>query len=251
MLRKGIRSMTKVNLVVQARMGSSRLPGKMMLDLYGEPLIFRILERLSDCKLINQLILAIPDGNFDDVLAEVAARLPGVATVRGSEENLVDRFQAAIKSYPCEFVIRFPGDNVFPDPVQIDNLIRFHLKYNPDGFSSNLANVNGNNMIDGVGAEIFSTNLLMNLTSENTNEAQKEHLHLNFYDYQRQEVINSHVNVDAPDAPEGLNRPEYILDINTIDQYRMIREIYKNVCMDARQFSTGDIVRYLDSEDCF
>lgn len=243
--------MTKVNLVVQARMGSSRLPGKMMLDLYGEPLIYRILERLSNCKLIDQLILAIPTGILDDVLAEVATRLPGVATVRGSEENLVERFQDAIKRFSCEFVIRFPGDNIFPDPLQIDNLIRFHLKYNPNGFSSNLADVNGNNMIDGVGAEIFSTNLLMNLTSENTNGAQKEHLHLNFYDYQRQEVINSHVNVDAPDVPDGLDRPEYVLDLNTIDQYKTIREIYKNVCLDARQYSTGDIVRYLDSKDSF
>ena len=64
-----------VNIVVQARMGSVRLPGKMMLDLFGEPLIHRILSRLQLCELVDNVILAIPDDRLNDILEEAGKRV--------------------------------------------------------------------------------------------------------------------------------------------------------------------------------
>lgn len=239
--------MVGVNIVVQARMGSTRLPGKMMLDLYGEPLIFRILERLKRCRLVDNVILAIPDDDLNNILYDTAIRLNDIKVVRGSEKNLIKRYQCAIEQFPCDHVIRFPGDNVFPDPIQIDRLIKFHVSHNSRGFSSNIASVFGNNMIDGVGAEIFSTSLLMNLSPDFSSEAQKEHLHLNFYDYGAAVAVNPSINVDAPSPEEGMARPEYVLDINTIEQYPLIRDIYKNVCFQNELFTTESIIKYLDT----
>ena len=236
--------MDAVNIVVQARMGSERLPGKMMLDLYGEPLLYRILTRLKKCKLVSTVILAIPDDPLNDILEEVAKRVDGVEIVRGSEANLIERFQVAISKFPCKFIIRFPGDNVFPDPVEIDELISFHQKQNPDGFSSNLASVFQNNMIDGVGGEIFSSALLMKLSSANASKEQIEHLHLNFYDYNTCRTINPFVKVDAPDPRPTLARPEFALDINTIQQYQFIRDVYRCVCLGNDSYPTEDIIDY-------
>ena len=240
-----------VNIVVQARMGSKRLPGKMMLDLYGEPIIYRILIKLTECSLVNRVILAIPKTNLDSLLAEVALQIDGIDVVTGSENNLIQRYQLACKSYPSEFIVRFPGDNVFPDPRQIDDLISFHLQKNQNGFSSNLASVFDNNMIDGVGAEIFATDLLMNIKQSSAKDSQKEHLHLNFYDYESKQALSSTIPVKAPKPTLALSRPDYALDINTIEQYGFIRNIYKNVCMKKENYSTIDIIEYLDNKDQF
>jgi spore coat polysaccharide biosynthesis protein SpsF len=239
--------MDAVNIVVQARMGSERLPGKMMLDLYGEPIIYRILTKLIQCQLVSNVILAIPDDPLNDILSHVGMRVRGVKVVRGSEQNLIERFQSAISKFPCKFVIRFPGDNVFPDPLQIDQLIEFHKKQNPHGFSSNLASVQKNNMIDGIGGEIFSSDLLMGLSTGSATQEQIEHLHLNFYDYKTGRATNSLVKIDAPIPTPVLARPEFALDINTIHQYPLIRDIYRNVCLDNEKYTTVDIVKYLDN----
>ena len=240
--------MDTVNIVVQARMGSVRLPGKMMLDLYGEPILYRILQRLRKCELIDQIILATSENPLDDILAEVGSRVCEVKVVRGSEHNLVERFQKVINLFPCDFVIRFPGDNVFPDPSEIDNLIKFHIQKNRQGFSSNLASVFSNRMVDGVGAEIFSAELLKNLAYSDITAAQQEHLHLNFYDYERSVSVQETVTVLAPKPHDRLTRPEFAFDINYIEQYALIREIYREIFMVNDDAKTEDIINYLDEK---
>lgn len=238
-----------VNIVVQARMGSQRLPGKMMLDLYGRPIVYRILDKLRDCSLVNRVVLAIPNTEQDAVLEEVARSIDGIGVVIGSENDLIQRYQQACQEFPSEFVIRFPGDNVFPDPQLIDDLISFHVQHNRSGFSSNLASVFNNKMIDGVGAEIFSSALLMNIDQSNVTASQIEHLHLNFYDYVKKEAVHPDIPVRAPKPTETFKRPYYALDINTIEQYGFIRDVYRNVCLKKSNYTTLDIIEYLDSKD--
>ena len=85
----------KVVLIIQARMGSTRLPGKSLMDLVGQPLVGRILERVKRCKLMNEIVLAVPDTIKDNPLADLS-ELYGVSLFRGSENNILDRcYQAA------------------------------------------------------------------------------------------------------------------------------------------------------------
>ena len=81
----------KIVLIIQARMGSHRLPGKSMMELCGEPLVYRIIERIKRCSKLDEIILAIPDGSDDDVLADIGAKA-NVKVFRGSEKNVLDRF---------------------------------------------------------------------------------------------------------------------------------------------------------------
>lgn len=241
--------MDLVNIIVQARMMSVRLPGKMMLDLNGEPILQRILTRLTQCNFVNNIVLAIPDNTIDNILSDVAGKVSGVKVVRGSEENLIERFQKANELFPSQFVIRFPGDNVFPDPKILEQLIKFHIEKNPKGFSSNIASVLETNIIDGVGGEMFSSEILKNLSPSYASRDQKEHLHLNFYNYRTREVVNPSVKVDTPTPSPFYARPEFALDINTIDQYPLIRDIYGSVCKNNPYYTTADIIQYLDNRD--
>ena len=82
--------MQKVVLIIQARMGSKRLPGKSMLDLAGKPLVARIIERVKRCKKVNEIVLAVPNTKADKILLEIGKENQ-ISVFEGSENNLLDR----------------------------------------------------------------------------------------------------------------------------------------------------------------
>ena len=116
----------KITLIIQARMGSSRLPGKSILDFAGVPLIGRILERVK--KKVNEIILAIPATSENRVLADVGSDY-SVTIFEGSENNLVERYYQAALASKADFVVRLPADNATLEPSEIDKIIDhlFHL----------------------------------------------------------------------------------------------------------------------------
>jgi len=89
--------MKKVVLIIQARMGSSRLPGKSMMDLAGKPLIYRVLDRITRIKNADKIVLAIPKGADNDILVDQASKLK-IDVYRGSENDLLDRYYQAAKN---------------------------------------------------------------------------------------------------------------------------------------------------------
>ena len=104
----------RVVLIIQARMGSSRLRGKSMLDLAGAPLIGRVIERIKHVKTVNQIILATTKLPEDDVLENIAINM-GINVFRGSVNDLVGRYYMAAVAYDADVVVRFPGDNATPE----------------------------------------------------------------------------------------------------------------------------------------
>ncbi len=97
-------------------MGSTRLPGKMMEDLAGRPLIWHILQRAKQISADGPVILATTDLPHDTVLAEEAALL-GVACVRGSEQDVMERFLLALEKHPARWIARVCGDSPLFDPT--------------------------------------------------------------------------------------------------------------------------------------
>ena len=87
------------------------------------------------------------------------ARSYSISVFRGSENDLVDRYYQAAKTFNAKIVVRFPADNPVPEPAEIDRIIAYHLT-NQSDFSSNLAQVYGNEYPDGIGAEVFNFDVL-------------------------------------------------------------------------------------------
>ena len=108
--------MSKVSLIIQARMGSRRLPGKTLLPLAGKPLIYRIIERVKRCREIDNLILAIPNTNIDKKIKKINFNSE-VKIFKGSENDLVSRYFFAAKKYL--------ETRSFSDPL---NILRLHPK---------------------------------------------------------------------------------------------------------------------------
>jgi len=121
--------------VVQARTGSTRLPGKVLQELSGRPLLRFMLDRLADLR-VDELVVATSTLERDDAVADIAAAA-GRPVVRGSESDVLDRFVAALDAHPADYVVRLTADCPIADPVLVEAVIARHLDRGAD-YTSNV-----------------------------------------------------------------------------------------------------------------
>ncbi|NBT36666.1 MAG: hypothetical protein EBT21_00735 [Actinobacteria bacterium] len=114
--------MTRVDATIQARTGSSRLPGKVLRDLDGKPLLQYQIERIQQSQGIERVILATTDRPQDDALAHLAESM-GIDCFRGSEDDVISRVCGALRAFDVETHAEFMGDNSIPDARVIDHVI--------------------------------------------------------------------------------------------------------------------------------
>lgn len=145
----------KVVAIIQARMGSSRLPGKVLRKIDGHPMIYYTLTRLKKSKYIDQIILATSTKDIDTPLAEYAASL-GVEVFRGSEDNVLERYKLAADKYNADIVIRMTGDCPLIDPVIVDHMVTKYMIYDYDYIKMDIPNT----FIRGFDVEVFSKEIL-------------------------------------------------------------------------------------------
>ena len=221
--------MPKIVCIIQARMGSTRLPGKSLTDLGGATLLESVYAGAMTSRRISEIVIAIPDTKIDDQLFDFL-RVKGLRVFRGSENDLISRHLLAAKNAGADFIVRIPGDNPLPHGSEIDRIIDFHLNSNLNGFSTNLSEVFDSGYPDGIGAEIFSLQNLEQVNNAECSEPQKEHLHLNFLDYEKQ-VENEPFKypVRTVECPRQFARPDIILDINTSQDLEYFRSMFKDL----------------------
>lgn len=236
----------KVLMILQARMGSTRLPGKSMLNLAGAPLVGRIIERVKRCSMVEDIVLATTQKPEDDALEELS-RSYGISVFRGSENDLVDRYYQAGKAFGADIVVRLPADNPVPEPGEIDRIIAYHLAGQTD-FSSNLAEVYGNGYPDGIGAEVFNLETLEEVWRTSSDAQRREHLHLNFFDYKTQKPADpGRYRVGTVQCPPEFRRPDLVLDVNTHEEYVFMAELYRYLYPRNPQFHITDIIQWYDN----
>jgi spore coat polysaccharide biosynthesis protein SpsF len=239
-------SRPRVVLIVQARMGSVRLPGKSMMDLAGAPLVGRILERVKRCAQLDDVVLAIPDTENDAILKTLGERY-GVKVFAGSENDLVERYYQAAVWSKADIVGRLPADNATPEPSEIDRIVLHHLSLGRPGFSSNLSVIGDSEYPDGIGAEMFDFSLLQEARERHPDLRQREHVHLNFYDYSIGQAVDAQwCPISTVKCPTEFRRPDLILDVNTQAQYEFMRQLYEYLYPNNPQFHITDIMRWHD-----
>lgn len=240
----------RVVLIIQARIGSTRLPGKSMMDLAGAPLVGRILERVRRCRRVDEVVLAIPDTPKDWVLGDIGANY-GVKVFLGSENDLLERYYQAAVLHRADLVGRLPADNATPEPSEIDRIIDHHLSLGRRGFSSNLSVIGNSGYPDGIGAEIFDFSLLAEAYQCHADLCQREHVHLNFFDYSKQQAVDeAWCPISTVQCPSEFRRPDLVLDVNTQEQYKFMKQLYENLYPKNPNFHITDIIKWYDKEYC-
>lgn len=117
--------------IVQARMGSTRLPGKVLKEIKGKPMIYYTLEALKKARYLDNVVLATSNLSIDDKLAEYI-KTTNTELFRGSESNVLERYKLAADKYKGDIIVRVTGDCPLIDPYIVDNTITKFLMYNYD-----------------------------------------------------------------------------------------------------------------------
>lgn len=157
--------------ILQARLSSSRLPGKVLMPLGGVPMIAFMIERLRRSRKIDRLVLATSDQPSDDLLAETAARL-GLAVVRGPLDDVLGRFALALQSNPAAVVVRLTGDCPLIDPLVVDRVVACVT----EGRADYASNTSPPTYPDGLDCEAFRADLLIRADREARLPSEREHV---------------------------------------------------------------------------
>ena len=121
----------KIVAIIQARIGSLRLPGKVLRNLNGTSAIELMLRRLNRSELLDEICVAIPDSTENDILCSRVASL-GFRVIRGSETDVLSRYWIAANATSADTILRLTGDCPFIDPAIVDKAIRKFLAANVD-----------------------------------------------------------------------------------------------------------------------
>ena len=239
--------------IIQARMGSTRLPGKVMLRLGGKPVLQHVIERTR--RAVERVVVAIPDTAENDVLDELCGRL-SVYVTRGSELDVLARFQKAVREHPCDYVIRVTADCPLVEPV-ILRLIMAEMEYG----SLSYCNMTWHKRVvpDGVGAEAIRAEALIDPFVEFTDE-DREHVTPWCY---RGHLMPAPVldrwivcppqggppvtswTVAWPSAPVAYRR-HYRLTLDTWDDYAHLCMLWALLSKGGEAPATLDVLRWLD-----
>jgi spore coat polysaccharide biosynthesis protein SpsF (cytidylyltransferase family) len=157
--------------IVQARMGSTRLPGKVLADVGGKRMLEHIVSRLRRSQLINDVIVATSSAPADDLIAEVATQ-KNFKVFRGHESDVLDRYYEAAKNAKADIVVRITGDCPLIDPEVVDRVVATFLSEDCDYASNTLVCT----YPDGLDAEVFSFTALEIAWRDGRRAADREHV---------------------------------------------------------------------------
>lgn len=224
--------------ILQARVSSSRLPGKVLLPVAGAPMLARQLERIKRSQKIDQLIVATSDEVSDDPIAQLCLN-ESVSCYRGSLQDVLDRFYQAAKPVNPEHVIRLTGDCPLSDPDLIDAMILSHIEGEYDYTSNALEPT----YPDGLDVEVFRYRCLEEAWDNAKLRSEREHVTPYIHQRPSQFRINQYKNnIDLSDLRW------------TVDErldYELITHIYQTLYPSKPAFTTGDILAYLKENPVF
>ncbi len=160
--------------VVQARMGSTRLPGKVLMDLGGRPVLALLHARLLpllEHGILEQLVIATSQKPDDDAVAELAKRLDA-PVVRGDEADVLSRFATTLAAFPADTVIRLTADCPLSDPAIVAEALQHHREMAADYTSNTLVRT----YPDGLDVEVIDAEVLMRAAAEAQDPTEREHV---------------------------------------------------------------------------
>jgi spore coat polysaccharide biosynthesis protein SpsF len=168
----------KIIAIVQARMGSTRLPGKVLMDLGGDTVLSRVVRRLRRARFLNGIVVATTTGPNDDAIIAEAQRL-GVPDFRGSEDDVLDRYYHAARESGAGAVVRITSDCPLIDPELVDETIKLFLNERAD-YASNVLH---RQFPRGLDTEVFTMAALERAWRDASQPYQREHVTPYLYEH--------------------------------------------------------------------
>ncbi|GAB3440776.1 cytidylyltransferase domain-containing protein [Insolitispirillum peregrinum] len=228
--------MTHWGVVIQARMGSTRLPGKVLADILGAPALVRQIERIWRIPGLKTVVVATSDLPQDDPVAELVNSLPAVGLFRGSEHDVLGRYAGAAAAFDLDAVIRLTADCPLIDPDVVGAVVTAFLHTDGCDYASNCR---PRTYPHGFDCEMVSRRALDAAAAEAVDPFQREHvLPFVFSQPDRFRCIN----VEAPDARHvGLR-----LTMDYPEDLDLVRAVYAALYPSLPDFRSADILALLE-----
>ena len=196
-----------IGIIIQARMGSSRLPGKVMKPIAGKPLLEHIIGRLSQLKKIAVFVVATSSLEGDNPIFDWCIQNK-VKCFRGSEDDVLDRYFSCSKKYRFDVIVRLTADNPFTDIAELDRLIDLHIKSKYDyTHSFGILPI-------GIGAEVLSFYALRKSYLEGKEQYHREQV--NDYIFENPQLFR----IGVLDVPSYKSAPDLRLTVDTEEGWR-------------------------------
>jgi len=231
----------RIVATVEARMTSSRLPGKVLLPVKGRPLLEYVVRRVKRVPSVQEIVLATTVNGADDPLCELAEGC-GIKCFRGSEEDVMMRIIGAAESVNADIVVEITGDCPVIDPLVIEHAIQMFLRNACDyvcnvGIAEN--NVNVYSYPNGMDTQVYELATLKRSAEMTTDPADREHVTLHIRNHP--ELFRAVTLV----APPDLYWPELRLTLDTRKDYEMLKFLIEHFGEQNPCFGCREIIELL------
>jgi spore coat polysaccharide biosynthesis protein SpsF (cytidylyltransferase family)/RimJ/RimL family protein N-acetyltransferase len=216
--------------IIQARMGSTRLPGKVMKFIFGKPVLWHVVSRVSQSIFIDKIIVATTTEPEDDIIEQFCCN-EKIPVFRGSKNDVLDRYYQCARQFKADDIVRITADCPLHDSGVIDHVIReYH-----EGAYDYVTNTFEYTYPDGLDVEIFSFSALENAWKNATLESEREHV---------TPYIRKNSAIKKKNVTSLTRYPSYRLTLDTPEDYKFITLIFEG--LGRSYFSLDDVVAYLE-----
>jgi len=227
--------MSKVTAIVQVRMGSTRLPRKVLNDIVGKPMLWHVINRVKKAKLIDEIVIVTTTEDEDEIIAKWAKN-NNLKCYRGSVEDVLDRYYQAAKKFKANTIVRVTPDDPLKDPEIIDKVIKFYLdnKINLDFVSNTIKPT----YPEGLDVEVFSFSTLKRAWEEAKKKSEREHVTPYIWNHPDKFRL---ANV----AKEGENLSHLRWTVDYPEDLEFTRAIYARLYKEGKIFLMQDVLDLL------
>jgi len=229
--------MPRIVATIEARMTSSRLPGKVLMKAAGRPMLQHMIERLQKVPSLDGVVVATTVNATDDPVVDLAERL-GVGYFRGSEDDVLARVLDAARAHDADVIVETTGDCPLIDPTLVEACIQGYLDAGVDYVS----NVLERTYPRGMDTQVFTTDVLADVAAR-TDDAD-DHEHVSLYIYSHPEIYSLK---NMPGPPE-LSNPGLGLTLDTPEDFELIRHIFDALYPSDPDFDLAAVLALIDSD---
>jgi spore coat polysaccharide biosynthesis protein SpsF len=223
--------------IIQARMGSTRLPGKVLMDLNGVPMLKYQVGRIKQSKLIDQVVVATSTLPQDDEIA-IFCKKYNIAFFRGSENDVLSRYYDAATEYNADTIVRLTADCPLLDPDVIDRTIALFQQDNLD-YAANTVPPENSQYPDGSDVEVFSMSALKRAHQEATSEEDREHVTFYFWKSKQKKTFKTAQLSNTEDWSK------YRFTVDYPEDYEVVQRIDKELKKKKQFGSLQEIIEIL------
>ena len=224
----------KIVATIEARMTSSRLPGKVLMPIGGKPALEHLIGRLKRSKYLDEIVVATTINEADQPIVDLAVRL-GVSYFRGSEADVLSRVVEAAQSVRADLIVEITGDCPFADHRLVDRGVEEFFEHNVD-YASNTINPTFPNGFD---VQVFPTKVLAEVAELTQDPIDRVHVSCYIYNHPERYKLYNWV------ADKDCYGPELRVTLDEQADYQLLMAIYDELYPQNNDFSAADVVTLL------